>query len=93
MANQVMMDLDQAQNKAMHQNNNFSFTLEQYQQLISLLNTHPSNSGSSNEAIHIANSALSGIFDDFLQNSICLSMQHSIFAVNPSNKTAFSQDT
>ena len=81
------MDFDQAQNKAMHQNNNFSFTLEQYQQLISLLNSHPSNSGSFNEAIHIANSALSSISDDFLQNSICLSTQHSIFAVNPSNKT------
>ena len=49
MANQVMMDFDQAQNEAMHQNNNFSFTPEQYQQLISLLNSHPSNSGSSNE--------------------------------------------
>ena len=93
MANQVMMDLDQSQNEAMHQTHNFSFTLEQYQQLISLLNTHPSNSGNSNEAIHTANSALSGISDVFLQNSVCLSMQHSIFAVNPSHKTVFSQDT
>ena len=93
MANQVMIDFDQSQNEAVHQNPNFSFTPEQYQQLISLLNTHPSNSGSSNEAIHIANSALSGISDTFLQNSMCLSMQHSIFAVNPSHKTTFSQDT
>ena len=30
MANQVMMDCDQAQNEAVHQNNNFSFTPEQY---------------------------------------------------------------
>ena len=61
--------------------------------MISLLNPHASNSGSSNEVIHIANSALSGISDDLLQNSMCLSMQHSIFAINPSNKTAYSQDT
>ena len=65
MANQVMMDLDQSQNEAMHQTHNFSFTPEQYQKLISLLNTHPSNSGSSNEAIHTANSALSSISDVF----------------------------
>ena len=30
MANQVMMDLDQSQNEAMHQTHNFSFTPEQY---------------------------------------------------------------
>ena len=73
----------------MHQNGTFFFTLEQYWQLISLLNSQASNSGSSNEAIHIANSALLGISDDLLQNSMCLSMQHSIFDVNPSNKTAY----
>ena len=88
-----MVDCDQAQNEAVHQNGTFSFTLEWYQQLISLLNSQTSNSGSSNEAIHIANSALLGISDDLLQNSTCLSMQHSIFAVNPSNKTAYSEDT
>ena len=93
MANQVMVDCDQAQNEVVHQNGTFSFTPEQYQQLISLLNSHASNSGSSNEVIHIANSALSGISNDLLQNSMCLSMQHSIFAINPSNKTAYSQDT
>ena len=41
----------------------------------------------------MANSALSGISDTFLQNPMCLSMQHSIFAINPSYKIAFSQDT
>ena len=93
MANQVMIDFDQSQNAAVHQTPNFSFTPEQYQQLISLLNAHSSNSGSSNEAIHMANSALLGISDTFLQNPMCLSMQHSIFVVNPSHKPTFSQDT
>ena len=93
MANQVMVDDDQAQNEVVHQNNPFSFTLELYQQLLSLLNSHASTSCNSNDAIHTANFALLGIFGDFLQDSMFLSMQHSIFAVNPSIKTAYSQDT
>ena len=61
--------------------------------MLSLLNSHASTSGSSNDAIHTANFALSGILGDFLQDSMCLSMKHSIFAVNPSIKIAYNQDT
>ncbi|XP_075648676.1 uncharacterized protein LOC142619463 [Castanea sativa] len=93
MANQVMVDGDQGQSVVAHQNSSFPFTSEQYQQLLSMLNAHASTSGNSNDAIHIANSAISGNLCDHLQDSMCLSMQHSIFAVNPTNKTAYGKET
>jgi len=48
--------------------------------------------------MHSANSAinpnaLSGISCDIFQDSMCLSMQHSVFVVNPANKTAFDDET
>ena len=48
--------------------------------------------------MHSANSAtnpnaLSSISCDLFQDSMCLSMQHSVFAVNPTNKTAFDSET
>ena len=69
----------------------------QCQQLISMLNSHVFSSGS-NDSMHSANfainpNALSGISCDLFQDSMCLSMQHSIFAVNPANKTAFDNET
>ena len=91
--NQVMVDGDQGQYEIMHQNSPFSFTSEQYQQLISMLNTHASTSGNSNDAIHTTNSALSGNLCPFFQDSICLNIQHSIFAKNSANKTAYSKET
>ena len=58
-----------------------------------MLNSYASTSGSSNDAIHIANSALSGNLCDFLQDSMCLSIQHSIFVVNPTNKVPYGKET
>lgn len=62
-----------------------------------MLNSHVFSS-SSNDGIHSANStinpnALSGISCDLFQDSMCLSMQHSVFAVNLANKTAFDSET
>lgn len=62
-----------------------------------MLNSHVFSS-SSNDGMHSANSAnnlnaLSGIYCVLFQDSMCLSMQHSVFAVNPTNKTAFDSET
>ena len=89
----LMVDGDQGQSEIMHQNSPFPFTSEQYQQLISMLNIHASTSGNSNDAIHIANFALSGNLCPFFQDFVCLNMQHSIFAKNPINKTAYCKET
>ena len=57
-----------------------------------MLSAHASAS-TSNDAIHSTNSALSGNSCELVQESICPSMEHSIFVVNPSNKTAFGNET
>ena len=62
-----------------------------------MLNSHVFSS-SSNDSMHSANSAinpnaLSSISYDHFQDSMCLSMQHFVFAVNPTNKTAFDSET
>jgi len=57
-----------------------------------MLNSHASSSGS-NDAMHSVNSALLGNSCDLFQDSVCLSMQHSIFAVNPTNKIAYGNET
>ncbi|KAK9988173.1 hypothetical protein SO802_028412 [Lithocarpus litseifolius] len=80
-------------NQGFTQSSNFSGNAgknvkEQCQQLLSMLSSHASAS-TSNGAIHLANSALLGNSCELFQESVCLSMEHSIFAVNPSNKTAF----
>ena len=84
-----MVDDNQGQYEIVHQNNPFPFTSEQYQQLLSLLNSHASTSGNSNDAIATADSAISGNLCASFQDSVCLNMQHSIFATNPANKTIF----
>ena len=82
---------------AQQNNNSFPFASEQCQQLISMLNSHVFSFGS-NDSMHSTNSAinsnaLSGISCDLFQDSMCLNMQHSVFAVNPANKTAFDSET
>ena len=57
-----------------------------------MLSAHASTS-TSNDAIHLVNSALLGNSCELFQESMCLSMEHSIFVVNPSNKTAFGNET
>ena len=57
------------------------------------MNSHASTSGNSNDAIATANSAFSGNFFAFFQDSVCLNMQHSIFAKNPVNKIVFGKQT
>ena len=57
-----------------------------------MLSAHASAS-TSNDVIHSANSSLSGNSCELFQESMCLGMEHSIFAVNPSNKTAFGNET
>ncbi|XP_065617414.1 uncharacterized protein LOC136062367 [Quercus suber] len=69
----------------------------QCQQLISLLNTHAFAFGSC-EGVHSANSAInlnaaSGTSCNLFQGSMCLSMQHSVFAVKPMNMNAFNGET
>ena len=92
MANQVIVEGDQAQFDFTPQTASFPFTSEQCKQLLSMLSAHASAS-TSNDVIHSANSALSGNSCELFQESMCLSMEHSIFAVNPSNKTAFGNET
>ena len=93
-ANQVMVDDDQGQYESAHQNSSFLFTSEQYQQLPFMLNSHASTSANSNDvAIHTANSALLGNLCAFLQDSMCLNMEHSVFSINPVNKTDFGKNT
>ena len=88
-----MVDDDQGQSKIVHQNNPFTFTSEQYQHLFSLLNSHASTSGNFNDVIATANSAISGNLCASFQDSVCLNMEHSIFATNPANKTIFGKQT
>ena len=57
-----------------------------------MLSDHASASTSS-DVIHSANSALPSNSCELFQESMCLSMEHSIFAVNPSNKTTFGNET
>ena len=57
-----------------------------------MLSAHASAS-TSNDVIHSANSSLSGNSCELFQESMCLGMEHSIFAVNPSNKTTFGNET
>ena len=92
-ANQVMVDDDQGQFEIVHKNNPFPSTSEQYQQLLSLLNSHASTSGNSNDAIATANSTISGNLCATFPDSVCLNMQHSIFATNLANKTIFGKQT
>ncbi|XP_075652458.1 uncharacterized protein LOC142622802 [Castanea sativa] len=92
MANQVIVEGDQAQSDFTPQTASFPFTSEQCQQLLSMLSAHAS-ALTSNYAIYSANSALLGNSYDLFQESMPLSMKHSIFAVNPSNKTAFGNET
>ena len=54
-------------------------------------NSHASTSGTS-DAIHLANSVISGISCASFQDSICLNMKNSVFAENSSNKTAYSEE-
>ena len=91
MANQVIVEGDQAQSDFTPQTASFPFTSEQCQQLLSMLSANASAS-TSNDAIHSANSTLSGNSCELFQESMCLSMEHSIFAVNPSSKTAFGNE-
>ena len=73
--------------------NSFPFTSEQYQQLISMLNSHhASTSGAPNDALHSANSALSSNVCNTWSNFVSLDLHHSLFAVNPVNKTAYGND-
>ena len=51
-----------------------------------MLSSYASTSGGSNDVMHSANSAFLGNSCDFLQDSMCLSMQHSVFAVNLAKK-------
>ena len=93
-----MVDDNQGQSEFVQQNNPqqnnpFPFTSEQYQQLLSLLNSHASTSDNSNDAIATANFAISGNLCDSFHDSFCLSMQHSIFANNPASKTTFDRQT
>ena len=85
MANQVVLDGEASQSEAASQSGSFPFTSEQCQQLLSLLSSHASSS-STNEAIHLANSALSGISCASFQDSTCLNLKNSVFTNNPSNK-------
>ena len=88
-----MVDGDQGQSEVVSHNSPFSFTSKQHQQLTSMLNSHASTSGNSNDAIHTTISTISGNLCAFFQDSICLNMQHSIFANNPINKTAYGKET
>ncbi|XP_023920081.1 uncharacterized protein LOC112031589 [Quercus suber] len=98
MANQISLEGDQSQSQFEDLcNGNFPFSSEQCQQLISLLNTHAFASGSC-EGVHSANSTInlnlaSGTSCNLFQENMYLSMQHSVFAVNPVNMTAFNGET
>ena len=91
MANQVIVEGDQAEFDFTPQITSFPFTSKQCKQLLSMLSAHASAS-TSNDVIHSANFALSGNSCELFQESMCLGMEHSIFAVNPSNKTAFGNE-
>nr|XP_023873300.1 uncharacterized protein LOC111985884 [Quercus suber] len=91
-ANQVTFDGEIDQSEAASQSGSFPFTPEQCQQLLSMLSSHASSSNAK-DAIHAANSALSGIACASFQDFVSLNLKISIFAKNPSNKTAHSAET
>ena len=92
MAKQVTLDGEPGQSEATSQSAYFPFTSEQCQQLLSMLSSHASSSGT-NDAIRLANSALSGISCAFFQNSVCLNLKNLVFTENPSNKIAYNEET
>ena len=57
-----------------------------------MLSSHASTSGGSNDALHSANSALSGNMCNAWLDSVSLDLHHSAFAVNPANKVAYGND-
>ncbi|XP_075652640.1 uncharacterized protein LOC142623058 [Castanea sativa] len=81
MANQISLEGDQSQSEDLC-NGNFPFTSRQCQQVISLVNTYAFASGS-----------CEGNVSNLFQESMSLSMQHSVFAVTPVNMTAFNGET
>ena len=60
MANQVTHHGEPSQSEVASQSGSFPFISKQCQQLLSMLSSHASSSGT-NDAIHLANSALLGI--------------------------------
>ena len=95
MANQFLIEDNQGSsgNSGIQQVNSFPFTSKQYQQLISMLSSyHASTSGAPNDALHSANSALSGNVCNTWSYFVSLDLHHSVFAVNPINKTAYGND-
>ena len=94
MANQVLVEDDQGNsgNSGVQQVNSFPFTSEQYQQLISMLSSHASTSGGANDALHLANSALSSNVCNAWSDFVSLDLHHSVFAVNHVNKTTYGND-
>ena len=57
-----------------------------------MLSSHASSSNTQ-DAIHVANLALSGISCASFQDSVSLNLKNSVFAKNPSNKTAYNAKT
>ena len=57
-----------------------------------MLSSHAASSNNI-DAIHPANSTLSGISYASFQDSVCLNLKNSIFAKNPSNKTTHNEET
>ena len=94
MANQVLVEDDQGNsgNSSVQQVNSFPFTSEQYQQLISMLSSHASISGGANDALHLANSALSSNVCNAWSDFVSLDLHHSVFVVNHVNKTTYGND-
>ena len=95
MANQVLIEDDQGNfgNSGVPQVNTFPFTSEQCQQIITMLNSyHASTSGAPNDALHSTNSAISGNMCNSWSDFLSLDLHHSVFAVNPVNKTAYGND-
>ena len=95
MANQVLIEDDQGNfgYSGIQQVNSFPFTSKQYQQIISMLSSyHASTSGAPNDALHSANSALSGNVCNTWSYFVSLDLYHSVFAVNPVNKNAYGND-
>jgi len=92
MANQVTLDGEPGQFEATSQSAYFPFTSEQCQQLLSMLSSLASSSGT-NDAIHLANSALPGISCASFQDSVCLNLKNSVFTENPSNKIVYNEET
>ena len=58
-----------------------------------MLNSHhASTSGALNDELHLANSAISGNLCNSWSDFVSLDLHHSVFAVNPVNKTAYGKD-